>query len=125
VTVEHLPCAEATAAVEVLSQAFDTYPVMRHVLGADPHYAARLRVLIGFFVEARVLRHDPLFGIRTPTGDLAAVAAVTLPRDEPPPEALAVRRELTWSELGPGPGTRRLVPRPLPSTRSGDTTTST
>ena len=71
---------------------------MRYVLGPGGDYAERLRVLIGFFVSARVLRDDPVFGIPG-EGGLIGVATCTLPGGSPPPELDAVR-ERTWAALG-------------------------
>jgi ribosomal protein S18 acetylase RimI-like enzyme len=95
-----LPSACTDDAVAVLCEAFADYPVMRRVLGAAPDYPRRLRTLIGFFVAARHLRDDLVLGALDATGALAAVALVTLPRDHPPPPALAERREAVWGELG-------------------------
>jgi len=70
------------------------------VLGAAPDYDRRLRTLIGFFVTARILREDLILGLADDDGHLAAVALVTLPAERDPPEALAIRREAVWKELG-------------------------
>ena len=88
---------EATV-VETLCEAFAEYPVMRYVLGPGGNYAERLRTLIGFFVAARVLRDDPMFGIDGDSG-LVGVATCTLPGGSPPAELDAVR-ERTWAALG-------------------------
>lgn len=83
-----------------LSAAFAEYPVMRYVLGSGGDYAARLRVLVGFFVAGRVLRDDPIFAIAYGP-ELAAVAACTHPGAPPAPPALDETREDTWRALGP------------------------
>ena len=94
-----LPTRESEAAVvETLCEAFADYPVMRYVLGPEGDYAERLRPLIGFFVAARVLRDDPIFGVREGP-ELIGVATCTLPGGTPPPELDAVR-ERTWAALG-------------------------
>ena len=99
--VTTLSPAQADTALSVLCEAFHDYPVMRFVLGAAPGYDCRLRTLIGFFVTARILREDLILGLTDDDGAVAAVALVTLPREREPPEALAVRREAVWQELGP------------------------
>jgi GNAT superfamily N-acetyltransferase len=91
---------QAEAALSVLCEAFHDYPVMRFVLGPGSRYDERLRTLIGFFVTARVLREDLILGVSDEGGSLAAVALVTLPTEGDPPEALGVRREAVWQELG-------------------------
>jgi GNAT superfamily N-acetyltransferase len=57
--------------------------------------------LIGFFVSARVFREEPVLGVYDQGGTLAAGALVTLPGERPAPEALSVRSESVWEELGP------------------------
>jgi len=98
--VERLSQAQTDEAVAVLCDAFRDYPVMRFVLGPKPDYRKRLTTLIGLFVAARILRQEPLLGVRDEAGALAGVAVVTLPGDRPSPEALGVHREAVWRELG-------------------------
>lgn len=94
-----LPARKSEAAVvETLCEAFADYPVMRYVLGPGGDYGKRLKTLIGFFVAARVLRDDPMFGIADGTR-LIGVATCTLPGGSPTPELEAVR-ERTWAALG-------------------------
>ena len=92
------PRESEAAVVEALCEAFADYPVMRYVLGPGGDYAERLRRLIGFFVAARVLRDDPVFGIAEGSR-LVGVATCTLPGGSAPPELDAVR-ERTWAALG-------------------------
>ncbi|MGQ0723221.1 MAG: GNAT family N-acetyltransferase [Candidatus Eiseniibacteriota bacterium] len=99
-TATRLSAAEAPDAVAVLCDAFHAYPVMRFVLGAGADYDDRLRALVGFFVAARLLRDEPMLGIRDPAGRLVAAALVTLPGDRPSPEELTLRREALWAKLG-------------------------
>jgi GNAT superfamily N-acetyltransferase len=99
---ELLPAAETDAAVTVLAESFRDYPVMRYVLGDGANYGRRLLTLVGFFVAARVLRQEPVLGVRDGAGQIAAAAIVTLPRSAPEPEALTRRREVVWAELGAG-----------------------
>lgn len=98
--VELLAAAETDAVVSVLAESFSDYPVMRYVLGGGATYGRRLLTLIGFFVAARVLRQEPVLGVRDAAGQLAAVAIVTLPRSAPEPLELTSRREVVWTELG-------------------------
>lgn len=88
----------AEGIVDVFVDAFADYPVMRHVLGDRIGDADALRRLIGLFVSARVLRGEPLLGVRD--GDrLVAAAIVSDPATPPPPDFLALRGEV-WRELG-------------------------
>lgn len=81
-----------------LCEAFADYPVMRHVLGADGDFRARLRTLIGFFLVARTLRKDPI--LATLEGDeVSGVAICTLPGLAGPPD-LEEARAWAWAELG-------------------------
>ena len=49
--------ASAEEVARVVCEAFAEYPVMRYVLGDHVNYAARLRVLIGFF-HFGSMRHE-------------------------------------------------------------------
>jgi len=90
----------ADEVTDVLSEAFYDYPVMRYVLGEKEGYDNRLRKLVNFFVSARALRKEPMFGIYNSDNKLIAAAVVTLPGDIPVPEELKRRREILWNELG-------------------------
>lgn len=97
--IRRLDPGDAGAVVDVLSDAFADYPVMRHVLGDVPEYGRRLTRLVGLFVMARVLRGEPLFGIGPVTG-LEAAAIVSYPgRTATPPEFAELRAEI-FGELG-------------------------
>ena len=85
--------------LDTLCEAFADYPVMRYVIGTGGDYGGRLRTLIGFFLTARVLRGDPVFGVFSGT-ELAGVALCTLPGAAPPPPALDEFRDRTWAALG-------------------------
>lgn len=91
---------------DVLCEAFFNYPVMKYVLGEKVDYDTRLRKLVTFFVSARALRNDPMFGIYDSENKLAAAAVVTLPGDIQIPEELKRRREILWNELGKEEETR-------------------
>jgi ribosomal protein S18 acetylase RimI-like enzyme len=86
--------------VSVLSDTFYDYPVMGYVLGNKYNYKERLHKLIGFFVEARVLRKEPMLGVYNSEYILVAAAIVTLPGNIPAPEKLIERRKKLWQELG-------------------------
>jgi ribosomal protein S18 acetylase RimI-like enzyme len=97
--VEVLDAADTADAVSVLCETFADAPVMRFVLGSRDRFAARLEKLVTFFVLARMLREEPLLGIRSPEG-LDAAALVSYPgRRDSPPELGELREEL-WAELG-------------------------
>jgi GNAT superfamily N-acetyltransferase len=88
-------------AVEVLSDAFFDYPVMRFVIGeAGSAYAQRLRTLIHFFTTARFLRNDLVMGVTTAEGRIVAVANVNRPGEREPPPGLGELREQVWREVG-------------------------
>jgi GNAT superfamily N-acetyltransferase len=100
--VLRLSAAEAPAIVDVLVEAFRDYPVMRFVLGPDDtaDRDARLRTLIGFFVAARGLRAEPMFGVHSATGTLAAAAVASYSDGPPAPPELAPIRAAAFAELG-------------------------
>ena len=89
---------EVAAATDVLTEAFASYPIARHVLGSSTDYPARLRAFIGFFVQNTMLRDGWLLGVGEPEA-LEAVAAASRPTAETPVE-LMDRYEALWSELG-------------------------
>jgi ribosomal protein S18 acetylase RimI-like enzyme len=88
--------------VEVFSDAFFDYPVMRFVLGeASSDYGRRLDLLNRLFVLGRALRNEPLIGI-VDHGMLIAAATMSYPEKQADiPPAFANAREVIWSELGP------------------------
>ena len=90
--------ADLDGIVEVLSDAFGSYPVMRHVLHGTRDYGRDLGVLLRFFATARILRGEPVFGASL-EGTLIGVALVSFPEAESPP-ALAVLRTNVWEALG-------------------------
>lgn len=90
--------ATADDVVRVLCEAFADYPVMRYVLGREGAYPERLRILIGFFHGARVLRDDAILGI-SDGRELCGVALCSLPDRVAPPE-LDLLRDRTWAALG-------------------------
>jgi GNAT superfamily N-acetyltransferase len=95
--------------VEVLARSFHEYPVFRYVLQDaldDVAYDRCLRSLIGFFVDARLMRDWPVLGIRE-RGDLVAAMILSDPVFKPRPEALDRVYQQTTREVG-GAAIRRL-----------------
>jgi len=84
----------------VFCEAFYNYPVMKYVLGEKGDYDTRLRKLVTFFVSARALRIEPMFGIYNAENNLVAAAIVTLPEEIKIPKELLKMREELWAELG-------------------------
>ena len=91
---------DAPEIIDVFCESFRDYPVMRYVLGSGGISEGRLRTLVGLFVAARVLRGEPLLGIRGPEGGLVAAATVTLPGNRPAPGEFVRLRDASWAELG-------------------------
>ena len=93
--------------VDVFTDAFFDYPVMRFVLGdSAPDYKRRLDLLNRLFVMGRALRDEPLIGIVHEDG-LIAAATMSYPEKQGNiPSAFADLRELVWSELGAEPRSR-------------------
>lgn len=98
--IERIPADDAARVVDVFTEAFEDYPVMRFVVGeCGDEYGSRLHTLVSFFVAARALRGEPLLGIAG-GDDLVAAATVSFPgKGESPPE-LGIRREEVWRALG-------------------------
>jgi ribosomal protein S18 acetylase RimI-like enzyme len=95
--VERLGGQDADAIVDTLADAFRDYPVMRFVLGdADEQ---RLRMLVRLFVMGRVLRGEPLLGVRR-AGELVAAAIASFPDGSPAPPAFLELRAESWERLG-------------------------
>lgn len=88
--LEAIGARDRSSVVDVLTNTFYDYPVMRYALsdaGAD--YPSRLRALHGFFCDVRYARDWPVLGIRD--GDtLAAVMLLSEPVSEPRPIDLTV-----------------------------------
>ena len=96
----NLYAENVTEVTDVFCEAFYNYSVMKYVLGEKDDYNIRLRKLVTFFVCARALRKEPMFGIYNDERKLIAAAIVTLPGDIPPPEEFLRLRDILWSELG-------------------------
>ena len=99
IPVEPVAADDVEGALDVLCDAFHDYPVMRFVLGTEREYEQRLRTLIRMFTLARVLRQEPLLGVRI-DGVLRGVALVSNPAGPPAPAAFTELRERVWDELG-------------------------
>lgn len=89
---------EAPMIVDVLTEAFRDYPVMRYVLGPRATDGA-LRRLVGFFVAARALRDEPMLAVAS-GGRYVAAATMSIPGSTSSPPELATLREEVWAELG-------------------------
>jgi hypothetical protein len=98
--VARLGADMADACVAVLGEAFAEDPTLRFVIGeAGGAFRARLRSLVGFFVSARLLRGEPILGIRDGS-DLVGAALVAYPWLESP-RSVGERRSAVWDEVGP------------------------
>lgn len=97
VPVERLAEGAGDEIVAALTAAFRGYPVMTFVLGDDDE--GRLATLVRLFVMARVLRGEPLLGVRRGT-QLAAAAIASYPDGPPAPESFQALRAEVWKELG-------------------------
>lgn len=86
--------------VDVFSDAFHDYPVMRYALGATQPYDGRLHRLVELFVSGRAYRNEPMLGVRDETGTLVGAATMTLPDPTDPPAPFFELRESIWRELG-------------------------
>lgn len=99
-TAQRLPATAAPAVVDVLADAFASYPVMTFVLGPGGNTSSRLAELIGLFVKRRAMMGGPMFGVNDSGGRLAGAVVMTLPREtEPTDEVFRLRNE-TWQSLG-------------------------
>jgi GNAT superfamily N-acetyltransferase len=74
--LDRLTRTEKSEAVEVLTSAFQDYPVMRFVLKTKgEEYAAQLKAIMEFYCEARLVKERPVLGIRN-EHSLVAVALI-------------------------------------------------
>ena len=87
--------------IDVFVDAFHDYPLFTYLLkDADADkYGRQLRLLIGFFVDKRLMREWPVFGIREDDG-LAAALTMSDPVFEPRPQRL----NAAFEELGKAVG---------------------
>ena len=99
-TLRDLDRSHKGAALDVLCVAFHDYPVPRYVIGkAADDYDAKLRELIGFFVDGRLMRDVPLIGVYD-ADELLGVAVVSPPKEIPVPRELAECHARVESRLG-------------------------
>jgi GNAT superfamily N-acetyltransferase len=99
--LKDLPPDRINEAVDVLSDAFFDYPVMRFVIGqAGNTYDHRLRTLVHFFTAARFVRNDLVMGVATDQDRIVAVANVNRPGERESPPELDQLREQVWRDLG-------------------------
>jgi ribosomal protein S18 acetylase RimI-like enzyme len=97
--VAALDAATAHECVAVLVEAFAEDASLRYVIGeAGADYDARLRSLVSFFVSARLLRGEPILGVRDGR-DLVGSALVSYPWLESP-RSLDDLRAAVWDEVG-------------------------
>jgi GNAT superfamily N-acetyltransferase len=96
----------ASEIIDVFTDAFYDYPVMRYVLGKSDDYEHRLNVLNRLFVMGRVLRNEPLIGIMH-EGALCAAATMSWPEKQADaPAGFNEVKEAVWEELGIEPRRR-------------------
>jgi GNAT superfamily N-acetyltransferase len=101
-----LEAKDLDAVVDVLAEAFASYPVMRFVLGsAGSRDSSELRRLVRFFTIARLLRDEPVIGFHS-DARLTAVALVSFPGLIASPPELAEHRDQLWHDLGADARTR-------------------
>jgi len=97
-SIARLQRGDVPDVVDVLSEAFFDYPVMRFVLGPRHDYDERLPQLVELFVAARVVRGDAMFGVRD-GAQLVAAVTTSNPADPPHPDFAEVR-DAGWLRLG-------------------------
>ena len=97
---ERLGVDDAESVVDVLSEAFFRYPVMRYVLGEEEPYSQRLHRLVGLFVASRWTRGQPMLGLRGDDRRLLAAALLVPPGEQSEPWELRWLREDVWGALG-------------------------
>ena len=79
VTIKRLTEADRERVIDVLAAAFNDYPVMRFALAdASDEYDQRLRELIGFYCDKRLIHDWPVLGIRQGQ-EFVAAALITAP----------------------------------------------
>ena len=99
ITAAPLFPSDVDAVIDVFSDAFHDYPVMRWVVGPEGDVPARVRRLIALFVTRRVRRGGPMLGV-TDHGRLVGAAILTLPVEPEPPADVANLTERAWHDLG-------------------------
>jgi len=85
--------------VDVLCNSFFDYPVMRFVIDSEINYSHRLRILINYFVMARIFRKEIILGIRD-RSNIDGVALISNPNNSMNPQELKDLKAQVWLELG-------------------------
>jgi GNAT superfamily N-acetyltransferase len=85
--------------IDVFTDAFEDYPLMRWVLEAEGGTPDGLRKLITLFVSRRVMRGGPMLGVFD-RKRLVAAATLTRPLEPEPPQSVAALTDDTWRTLG-------------------------
>ena len=68
-------------AVDVLASAFERYPVMEYVIGAeDPQYNEKLQKLVGFYSQVRFNRNWPVVGLKD-NDEIVAIMLLNEPEE--------------------------------------------
>lgn len=92
------------AVVDLFADAFAGYPVMRFTVGDEGDVAARERRLVRLFVERRVARGGPMYGVKgseaSRASELGGAILLTLPGEQPPGPEVATISEAAWRDLG-------------------------
>jgi len=103
VQVEELTRADRNDVIDILTEAFYDYPFMRFMLqGLDEEeYGRQLRLLNGFFADARIMRNWPFYGVRVDS-DLVAAMLVSDPVFAPRPPELDRVYEQLCATVGEG-----------------------
>jgi GNAT superfamily N-acetyltransferase/predicted RNA-binding protein with PIN domain len=95
--VRRLGASEVDDVLSVLAEAFADYPMMTFVLsGRD---GVGMELLVRLFTMARVLRNEPLLGVRVGP-ELVGAALVSFPGGAQAPRELLALREEVWRTLG-------------------------
>lgn len=99
--------AQVDHVVDVFADAFSGYPVMRFTVGDEGDVSARERRLVRLFVERRVARGGPMFGVRasewsegSQASEFDGAILLTIPEEPPPGPEIAEISAAAWRELG-------------------------
>ncbi len=79
--IVHIQPGQLARAIEVLTLAFQHYPIMPHFFArqAEERYLASSRAFFEFLCQGRLAMGDPILGIQTDAGVLAGVAVLESP----------------------------------------------
>lgn len=86
-------------ALKVCLETFHDYPAMRFMLGGNGDFPSRLALLIGSWIDSRLIRSVPVLGIEQDE-ELAAIALVDEPAQPIMPEEFERENESLRSTLG-------------------------